>query len=166
MAERYYLIPGKSIGKKGLPAGKLECGKGKDPLEIKPKLVEVIKKNLGYFVSQGTIVTGTVLDELAEKAVTEAEEKKASEDANKKAVSDKMQALIEHAESLGLEVPEKISQKDLKKLIQDKGEEAKLMKEKISDLMKQAEELKLEGPEGISLSVEELETLITEELEK
>lgn len=60
MSEKYYLVPGSSIGKKGLPGGKLTAGK--EPLLIEEKYIKVIEKNLGFFLSEKRIVKAADLE--------------------------------------------------------------------------------------------------------
>lgn len=62
MAEKYFLMPGVTISKDGLPGKKLECKKGGKPLELKKEYVEIIKKNLGFLMTQGKVVTANDLE--------------------------------------------------------------------------------------------------------
>ena len=121
MAEKYYLMPGCSISKDGLPGKKLEVKQSGEPLLIKEVHIKILGKNLPFLVSQKRVMTGTALEEL-EKEAKKAEE---SEEARKKAQTEaKIKALIEEAKSLGIEeIPENPTQKALKELIEAKKAE-------------------------------------------
>ena len=111
MAEKYFLMPGVCISKEGLPGKKLECKKGKDPLELKPADVEVLKRNLGFLITQKKIVTASQLYE-----ISEAEAKKKGESGK----SEKRIELETEAESLEIKFNTKTSNKDLEILIEKK----------------------------------------------
>ena len=65
--ERYYLMPGVTICKEGLPGKKLECKKGSDPVKIDDKHVEIIKKNIGFLITQKKVVTASELEAAKEE---------------------------------------------------------------------------------------------------
>ena len=102
--ERYYLMPGVTICKDGLPGKKLECKKGAEPMKIDEKHVEIIKKNIGFLISQKKVVTSDELEA--------AKEEKA--DAGK---SEKRLALETEAKELGLDFNTKTSGKELEEMI-------------------------------------------------
>ena len=170
MSEKLYLMPGKSIGKKGLPKNKLEVKKDGKPLLIEDKYMKIISKNIPVFKSMGVLKSA---DELA--AIDEAEkkadaDKKEADKANKENLSKKMKTLLEQAEEVGLEDfdPEKISQKELKTLIQEKIKENQAAEaekaEELKNLKAEAEELEIEVPENAT--AEEIQELIKKELDK
>ena len=76
MSEKYYLMPGCAIGKKGLPDGKLECKKGSKPLALKDAHAEILEKNIPYLMSKGTIKTASDLETAEEKAENGKSEKR------------------------------------------------------------------------------------------
>lgn len=146
--EVLYLKPGRFIGKKGLPNGRLECKKGDEPLKLEEKHLKVLEKNI-----PGLKIKGVLLDQSAyEKFITVEE----TDSVKKK--SDKQIALEKRATELGLEFNDSTKQKDLKALIDAK--EARIA------LEKEATELEIEFTsedsdedliEFIKLKKEELE---------
>ena len=78
MSEKLYLMPGCSVGKQGLPGGKLEAKKDGKPLLIEEKYKKVLEKNIPYLKTTGSIKTA---DELEDKKETRGRKKKESESA-------------------------------------------------------------------------------------
>ncbi len=105
MGEKYFLMPGCAIGKEGLPGKKLECKKDGKPLALKEAHVKIIEKNLGFYMSQGTIKTASDLETAEEKA-----------EAGK---SEKRIALEAEAEELGVEFNDRTTGKDLQTAIDE-----------------------------------------------
>jgi hypothetical protein len=106
MAEKYFLMPGVTISKDGLPGKKLECKKGGKPLELKKEYVEIIKKNLPFLMSQKKVVTSDDVETVSDK-----------EESGK---SEKRIALEKEAIELGVEFNSKTSGKDLEAAILEK----------------------------------------------
>lgn len=113
MSEKYFLMPGCTIGKEGLPGKKLECKKGSKPMQINEKHVKIIEKNLAFYMTQGTIKTASDLEPPEEKADTGKSEKRVELEAE--------------ALELGIEFNGRTSGKDLQTAIDeaktDPGEE-------------------------------------------
>lgn len=108
--ETYYLMPGNSVGRKGLPGGILECKKGAAPLKIEEKYFDLMESVIDY---QRAAKTGKILIASELKAKEEAEE--AEKAATGK--SEKRLALEAEAAELGIEFTDSTSQKKLKELI-------------------------------------------------
>lgn len=140
MVEKYFLMPGCTIGKEGLPGKKLECGKSAKPKLIDDKHVEIIKKNLGFYMSKGTI-----------KTAAELEAAEAKSEAGK---SEKRAALEAEAEELGIEFTDRTSGKDLQTAI----DEAK------TEVFKMANELEIEVTD--KMTAKEVQALIDKKLEE
>lgn len=109
MGEKYFLMPGCAIGKEGLPGKKLECGKSAKPKLIEEKHIKIIEKNLGFYISQGTIKTASDLETAEEKA-----------EAGK---SEKRIGLEAEATELDVEFTDRTSGKDLQAAIDEAKKE-------------------------------------------
>ena len=112
MAEKYYLMPGCSISKKGLPKGGLSCKEGSKPAEIKEVHLKAIEKNIPFLKTQGKIKTMLEIEDMKEKAEA------AASDTGK---SDKRTKLEEEAKELGVPFNTKTSNKDLAGMIDEKN---------------------------------------------
>lgn len=108
--EKLFLVPGCTVGKKGLPGGKIECKKGQDPLELNEKVLKVLEKNLPYLKSTGKILTLSQVEKLLEKA---GDDKK----------SEKRLNLEAEATDLEIEFDDKTTQKELVLAIEEKKAE-------------------------------------------
>lgn len=108
MAEKYFLMPDKTIGKAGLPGGKLVCKKTDKPLQIEDKHVKILEKNLPFLLSQKIVVAGDDLEEAKPAELGK---------------SEKRLALEAEATDLEVDFDDKTSQKDLIAAIDAKKEE-------------------------------------------
>lgn len=107
MAEKLYLAPGNSFGKKGLPGNKI-VSKAGEYKELTETQIKVMEKNIPGLKLRGIVLTASQVAEL----------EKSEEGENKK--SDKRVALEKEATELEIEFTDKTSQKDLSAAIEAK----------------------------------------------
>lgn len=129
--ESYYLLPGTSIGKKGLPNGKLECKKSGKPLKVDPKYYGICGDSFDYLIAKGKMVDGAGLKKMEEKAEKEKADAKAKAEADKKADAEaaeaqkkddseaakELEALKKQAAELNLDAKKDATAEELKALI-------------------------------------------------
>lgn len=147
--EVLYLKPGRFIGKKGLPKGRIECKKDDEPLKLDKKQLKVLEKNIPALKVKGVLLTKEQYDKFITVEDSESGKKK----------SDKQIALEKRATELGIEFNDSTKQKDLKSLID--------AKEARNAIEKEATELEVDFTD--SVADEDLINLINskkEELEK
>lgn len=149
--EKLYLKPGITIGRKGLPKGKLECKSDSEPLEIKEKLLKVIEDIVPFLKSEGKILDQAAYDKLM-----------TVEDKSDSGKSDVRIALEKEATEFGIEFTDKTTQVVLKAEIEAKKSEAASNNEEIEELRSQAVELDIDFTDETSL--EDLKLLIEDGL--
>lgn len=107
----YYLTPGSSVGKKGLPGGKLEAKN--DYLKVDKKYFPVIGEVFDFLIAKGRMIDGEAYAKI--KAEPEAPKEPGK--------SEKRLALEAEAMDLEVDFDDKTSQKELVAAIDAKKEE-------------------------------------------
>lgn len=108
MSERLFLMPGKSVGKKGLPGGKIECKDGSNPFELSDKILKVIEPNIEYLKAVGVLSVN--------------QETPVPENDSPQQKSDKRTALEKEADVFEVEYTDKTTAKEIQAMIDQKKE--------------------------------------------